>query len=362
MAAAAAAQLQAALLNHDRTKRSTEIPLFYGKKEMDTINPQFLLDRITHAAAIAGWNPDRQREEFYMILRDKALVWYEALGRVPGIDRNDWAVLQREFLAAFAPKFTAKTNCSNFSEMIQRPQENVQDYYLRIFDTFRNMCQAKPAAMAVVRADGAAPRAEVKQEGIADMEMFFLHQLFLAGLKEDIRSKTMEGNRPQLHESLALARETEIILADRKGSKGNTVASIEETKEKPQGQVTDDDNKWPDGLDDEEVEIINAIRFKRGNKQPFKRNPNSGNYQNKGSGGQGGQAQNFQRGPFKCFYCKKPNHYQRDCKTRLRDGAPMVNAKGEPYKPRVATIQENQNEPGADMYKLSTIGMNSLNW
>jgi len=350
-----AAQLQAALLNHDGTKRSTEIPLFYGKRELDTISPQFLLDRITHAAAIAGWNADRQREEFYMILRDKALIWYEALGRVPGVDRNDWPTLQREFLAAFAPKFTAKTNCQNFADMVQRPQENVQDYYLRIFDTFRNMCKAKPANMANVRAADAAARAAVKQEGIQDMEMFFLHQLFLAGLKEEVRTKTMEGNLEQLHESLALARETEIILADRKNSKGTTVASIEEVKEK--NQATEDEGKVPDGLDEEEVEIINAIRAKRGNKPPFKRFNN-----NQNQNGQNKSGQNFQKGNFKCFYCKKANHYQRDCKFRIRDGAPMVNARGEPYKPKVAAVQENQGEPGADMYRLSTIGMNSLNW
>lgn len=351
-AAAAAAQLQAALLNHDRTKRSTEIPLYFGKRDVDTISPQFLLDRITHAAAIAGWNADRQREEFYMILRDKALLWYEALGRVPGVDRNDWPVLQREFLAAFAPKFTAKTNCSNFAEMIQRPQETVQDYYLRIFEVFRNMCKAKPANMAVVRAAGGAPQADVKQEGIADMEMFFLHQLFLAGLKEDIRAKTMEGNRPQVHESLELARETEIILADKKGSKGTTVASIDEINKT---QVSEDENKLPEGLDDEELDIINAIRAKRGNKPPFRKFGQSTNGQNRNNG-------SFQKGNFKCFYCKKPNHYQRDCKTRIRDGAPMVNAKGEPYKPKVASVQEEQKESGADMYRLSTIGMNSLNW
>lgn len=343
-AAAAAAAMADALRNHERNKRSTDIPLFYGKKDKDIISPQFLIDRITHAGAIAGWNDDRKAEELYMTLRDRALLWYETLATVPGVDRADWPTLQREFIDAFAPKYTAKTNCANFADMVQRNHESVQDYYLRIWDIFRNMCKSKPAAINAVRAGGAAPRADVKKEGIEDMEQFFLHQLFLAGLKEEVRPKVMEANRDQLHQSLALAREIEVILADKKGGKGVTVAAVQENPEK--------ENKIEiDGLDEEEIEIINAIRNKRGKKPFFKKNGQNKNNQNKT--------------PFKCFYCKKPNHYQRDCTFRIRDKAPMVNSKGEPYQKVTAVQQENENEQnnvGLDLYKMSTIGATSLNF
>jgi hypothetical protein len=43
---AAEAAMQAALLGHDRVRRSTELPLFFGRKEKDTVTPHVLLARI----------------------------------------------------------------------------------------------------------------------------------------------------------------------------------------------------------------------------------------------------------------------------------------------------------------------------
>ena len=349
------AVVQAALANHDRVKRSTEIPLFFGKADKDTMKPQFLIDRIEHAGQIATWNNARKAEEFYMILRDRALIWYDSLEMIPGVDRGDWDTLKTQFLAAYAPRNTAKTNCSNFADMIQKNNENVQDYYLRIMEIFRNMCQAKPAALLAVRAADAVPRATVKLEGIQDMEKIFLHQLFLAGLKEEIRGKVMEGNREQLHECVNLAREIEVIQSDRKTQKGVTVASVEKFDE-PAVR-----HEQPEGLEDDEIEAINAIRFKKG-KRPFmkKNNGNFGNYQGNGNS-------DWNKKGLICFYCKKPNHVQKFCKTRIRNKAPMVNSKGEPYTPRVSSVEEKHKDDkhqdvGLDLYRLSTIGAHSLNF
>lgn len=346
-----AAQIQQALAAHERVKRSTEIPLFFGKADKDTLKPQFLIDRVDHAGQIAGWDDARKAEEFYMILRDRALIWYDSLEMIPGVNRADWPTLKAQFLAAYAPKNTAKTNCSNFAEMIQKSNESVQDYYLRIMETFRNMCQAKPAAILNVRAPDADPRAAVKLEGIQDMEKFFLHQLFLAGLKEEVRGKVMEGNRDELHECVSLAREIEVIQNDRKTQKGVTVASIEKSENSEPRQ------EQPEGLEDDEIEAINAIRFKKG-KRPFTK---------KGNFGYQGNSDWNKKGLI-CFYCKKPNHIQKNCKTRIRNKAPMVNSRGEPYTPRVSAVEERvpegdkQKDVGVDLYRLSTIGAHSLNF
>ena len=61
--AAGAAGLQQALIQHDRVRRTTDIPLFYGRKEKDTITPQQLVFSLEKAARIAQWdnlqNPDK---------------------------------------------------------------------------------------------------------------------------------------------------------------------------------------------------------------------------------------------------------------------------------------------------------------
>jgi hypothetical protein len=141
------------------------------------------------------------------------------------IDRNSWADIQKEFLAAYAPRFTARTTCANLT---QRNGENVHDYFLRVSDAFKKMCVAKPATIATLRTNsGAATTAQataIKLEGIKDSKGFFKHQLFIAGLKEDIKMKIMEAGEVTIQESVAHARELEVIHEDQK--KRSTVGNI----------------------------------------------------------------------------------------------------------------------------------------
>lgn len=85
-AAAAAAglnqgQVQQLLANHDRIRKSTDLPLFYGRKEKDTVTARLLIDRFETASRIANWNANQGRkiEEFYLVLRDRALIWWKSL-------------------------------------------------------------------------------------------------------------------------------------------------------------------------------------------------------------------------------------------------------------------------------------------
>ncbi len=54
-AAAARSGMAAALNDHDRMKRSTDIPLFFARRDKDTVLPRILIDRIEDAAEIATW-------------------------------------------------------------------------------------------------------------------------------------------------------------------------------------------------------------------------------------------------------------------------------------------------------------------
>lgn len=333
--AAAAAAVGGALLNHDRVKRSTELPLFFGNKSRDTISAPALLDRINIAAAIATWNEQRRCQEFYMILRDKALIWWNTLDDIEDFDKENWDQVSREFRNAYAPKFSAKTNCTNFGELYQKPSESVQDFYLRVAEAFKNMTDAKPDFIANVRAVAAAPRADVKAEGVTDMSRFFLTQLFLAGLREEIRLRTMEAGPERIHTAVETAREIETILSDKKGaSKGTVINSINA------------DNNPSDNLDEDEIEAINNIRAKKG-KKPFR--PSKG------------------KSNIKCHYCKKPGHIQKYCYTRKNENGEYKDANGKTIPRKVFSVQEEagaetpRQDIGEDYYRLSSIGAQSLN-
>jgi hypothetical protein len=91
------------------------------------------------------------------------------------------------------------------------------------------MCEAKPAAIASVRIDQGAAAADqaaaIKLAGVKDSEGFFKHQLFIAGLKEDIHMKIMEAGKPSIQESIAHPHELKVIHEDRK--KGSLWATSE---------------------------------------------------------------------------------------------------------------------------------------
>ena len=112
--------MQAVLNAHDRVRRSTDLPLFFGRADKDSISARLLVDRIETTAQIAGWNDDaRKLQEMYMILRDRAVVWWRSLPDA-GIDRDDWNVVKNKFLAMYEPRYTAKMTCTNFHELVQR--------------------------------------------------------------------------------------------------------------------------------------------------------------------------------------------------------------------------------------------------
>jgi hypothetical protein len=93
-----------------------------------------------------------------------------------------------------ALRFTARTTCANFQELVQRPGENIHGYYLIVNESFRRMCDAKLNIIEVIIAvepngmadsDNARARlAAVKKEALVEMERFLLHQLFIAVLRD----------------------------------------------------------------------------------------------------------------------------------------------------------------------------------
>ena len=91
-----------------------------------------MVDRIETAAQIAGWNDDaRKLQEMYIILRNRAVVWWRSLLDA-GIDRAVWNDVKNEFLAMYEPRYMAKTTCTNFHELVQFTGESIQDHYLRV--------------------------------------------------------------------------------------------------------------------------------------------------------------------------------------------------------------------------------------
>ena len=129
-------QVQDVLARHDRIRKSTDLPLFHGLPATDTCTARLLIERFETAARIANWNNDEPRkiEEFYLIMRSRALIWWKSLEDIPDFPvnadgrYNSWNRVKEEFLAAYAVKYTPKSACTNFQDLVQKLGETVQDF------------------------------------------------------------------------------------------------------------------------------------------------------------------------------------------------------------------------------------------
>ena len=327
------AQIQQALLHHERVRKATELPLFNGDKSKDAIDPEDFIRRFNSASDIARWvappaNPGDpvdyhiKCQQFLSLLRNKAIEWWHSLDLNPDNNYDDWEYIKDKFLQHYSPRYTARTACMSFADLHQQNDETVGDYYLRVTKAYRLLKQQRPNNINVVRHAPAPPAADAaaadimqaiedgmqvaKNEGLDDMGRYMVQAMFLAGLKEEIRIKTME-TRPATHqEAYQTALNIECIIKDKRGSKP-IISVIQQAEEDEEFEV-----------DEEEEELlsqINAIRMKRG-RRPARFAP------------RGSQS----KVNITCRYCKATGHFQRDCFKRKKENGKMIDATGKPYK------------------------------
>jgi hypothetical protein len=306
-AAADAAAINNVLINHDRVRRTTDIPLSYGVKERDTITPQQLIERIDRAARVANWNDDQIKcDQFFLSLREEAIMWANTLDNIIGFDKEDWGQVKAKFLEAYAPKFSAKTLCISFQDLKQRSSEDVQRFYNRVSETFRNAYRDKPAHVTTFVGDAhglnQANANSVMAQGLKRMELLMMNTVFLGGLREEIRNKVLEEGPTEIDESIKLARDIEAIL-EKKKDRVVFVASVEDEAEED-AEVLDVDEE-----DAEHLMAVNAIRRKRGL-------PGLRFRVRRGPRGKSGE----KKFPGTCYYCNKTGHRMSECFSRNRRG------------------------------------------
>jgi Retrotransposon gag protein len=362
--AAQAQAFQQALVAHERIRKSTDLPLFHGDRTKDAIEPQDFLNRFETASQIANWvpapaagqppNEARKCQELFMLLRSTAAEWWKALELLPNFDMNVWDNIRTQFLITFAPRYTARTACLSFTDLVQQPGENVSTFFLRVTKAYRLLKETRPPEMMDVTlplcdldvdlpvriAAANAHCRLVKEEGIEDMGRYVIQAMFTAGLQEELRIKTMEARLDSHAAAYQYALNLECIIKDKRGSKPLVTAVRLEDVE---GEYEEDDE------DEELLEQVNAIRFSRG-KKPIR-------FASKGNHG---------KVNISCRYCKKLGHFQRDCLKRKRENGAMVDAQGKPFK--VSSLEQQEEEeheeeeeqPNVNSIAQSFYGINSI--
>jgi Retrotransposon gag protein len=338
---AQAQQIELALANHERVRKSTDLPLFNGDKTKDTIDPHDFLTRFETASRIANWvpvpaagqppNTARKCQEFCILLRHNAAEWLKSLELLEGFNMDSWDDLKRGFIITWAPKYTARTACLSFTDLSQQAGEGVALFYLRVTKAYRLLKDTRPQALLLVRtpppavdADNEAARliaaeeygTRVKLEGLEDMGRYMIQAMFTAGLNDDLRIKTMEAQLNTHHEAYQHALRAETIIKDKRGSKP-MISAVQQASADSEADIESEE--------EELLDQVNAIRFSRGKKAI--------RFAPKGNRG---------KVTISCRYCKKKGHFQRDCQKRKKENGKMVDAQGKPYK--VTSLEDEDEE------------------
>ena len=339
----------AALGAHETRRRATELPLYYGRADKDVCTAQDLITRFETAATIAGWDADERKcQQFYLILRDNALRWWKTLGRIPDFDMTDWASVKRDFLRAYAPKHTARSACANLQELYQKNGEAVQDFYLRCMTSYDKLEEIMDPGMLTTRRVIAGvtqdQRDQCKKEGIDDTFRFVMQQIFIAGLREEIRLKTMEANPRALQETLEVAQQMELIVGDRR-VKGQVTAVKDEYF------TEDEEEEEEEELSADELialEKVNAV-FKRNGKS-FGRFIKRGGFRNFSR-----NTPNRMNPNIVCHGCGKKGHIIKNCYSKKK----RTNAIRDPEDEEESSEEEDDIQK---FYGVSSISKKSLNY
>ena len=342
------AQVADVLRNQERIRKSTDLPPFYATSK-DVCTAELFIQRFEVAAEIAGWiRPVGQANryanacrEFYLLLRGNALQWWASLDNCIDFDKTNWPLVRERFLESYAKQYTPTTACTGLTEMKQKTGESVQDYFVRCNVIYDRIKEITPPGLDAWR--GVVPAGmdndtliAGKRQGVKEMGLFFLHLLFVVGLRDDIRLKTIEAADQTLEEARLTAKAKELLLNDKR-----KVHQVFGMKEDQPSEEEDEDIQLLDPfleLTEEEEEQLQQINFirKQNGKRPFRIKKRI----------------NFK--DIICHYCNKKGHFQKICRKRIKDKAPIV------FKQKTNGIKDSSESEGEDEIHTNSISLNDF--
>jgi hypothetical protein len=306
--------------------KMTRLPLFYGNTpgHRNEVSPKDLVNRIEADCRATNKPANTECQELYLTLRGEAIGWWDSM-EYSETDKTNWQQLKKEFLRDYDYRISDASSY-RLTTLKQKSGETVVSFFARVSHAVKDMY------------DGMSPEADGPAREARQRTILHTHKnLFISGLRENLRSAVLNHPIPTLKEAKEEARRAE-YLQGREQPKPTTsmweeVSSILDTVLDPADRGIEDED-----FHEEEVAAINHWRANH-RRRPVKWTPrrrlppsqNTGLFQGK------------------CYNCDKPGHRSRDCRE------PRRNPLDDQNQSEVTTMKMSAQKPS---YALSF----SKNW
>ena len=276
-----------------------------------------------------------------------ALIW-EGM-EFYGESKVDWNNVKTYYLKEYQGEVDVETFTFKIAKLIQGSNESAVNFGAWCLHSVYEQYKAIPAPAAdTLNAEGAAcmvgGKLNIHQATLKLVTDITARSLFLTGLKENLRTLTMQKTILTLREAINEAAKQEKLLKNKNELKGRIAVLANMEDEELEDQE----------LDKETVSKINNTRARQG-KQPYCRFNNFKGNKQHGQGVRSGSTngnknRNQQnREDWKCRYCNAPGHMQARCRKRKSAGAPLVDRNGKHLGGNNKGVREVESKETDDM-------------
>jgi len=311
--------------------KTTRLPLFFGNTPGHTneVSPKALVQRIEAYCRSTNKPENTECKELYLTLRGDALAWYDSL-RHTSVNKDNWVQLKKEFLTDYDYR-VAESSSYRLTTLRQKIGESVVTFFARVSQAANDMYDGMPE--------------ETNEDKKAAREEVILHtckNMFVSGLRENLRAAVLNNPIPTLKEAKEQAKKAECLQGVERPkptmSMWEEVSAVMDTIIEIGDRGEEDED-----FHEEEVMAINSWRA-RNRRRPVRWTPRR-RYPNAGQG-------TFQG---KCHNCDKVGHIARNC----REPKKSQGIKSMDEKNSSTDNHQSPPAPGA----TSGFGMSSIkNW
>jgi hypothetical protein len=109
------------------------------------------------------------------------------------VNKENWNAIKTSFLKFFNSEHSAKTICTNFQDLTQKPGESVHDYFSQNLETFKRFMSSKLSKMpSTISTDNGKKETWLQTKEI--LGEYFQMQLFIARLHDNLCRELMKAN------------------------------------------------------------------------------------------------------------------------------------------------------------------------